>query len=32
VASRHAIANPAIGAEIYGRSLLGINEGVTPLV
>lgn len=29
--SQHAAANPAIGAEIYGRSLLGITEGVSPL-
>ena len=29
--SRHAAVNPAIGAEIYGRSLLGITEGVSPL-
>ena len=32
VASRHAIANPAIGAEVYGRALLGFTDGVTPLV
>jgi hypothetical protein len=25
VASRHAIANPAIGAEVYGRALLGFT-------
>ena len=31
-ASRHAVAGPDIAAEIYGRALLGINEGVTPLV
>ena len=32
VASRHAIVNPAIGAEVYGRALLGFADGVTPLV
>ena len=31
IGSRHAAVNPAIGAEIYGRSLLGITEGVSPL-
>jgi len=29
VASRHAVANPAIGAQLYGRALLGLTEGVT---
>jgi putative intracellular protease/amidase len=32
VASRHAIANPAIGAEVYDRALLGFADGVTSLV
>ncbi|WP_326837530.1 acyl-CoA dehydrogenase family protein [Amycolatopsis rhabdoformis] len=32
VASRHAVANPEISAEVYGRALLGIHEGVSPLV
>ncbi|MEV6898939.1 acyl-CoA dehydrogenase family protein [Amycolatopsis sp. NPDC051372] len=32
VASRHAVGNPEISAEVYGRALLGIHEGVTPLV
>ena len=32
VASRHALVNPEIGAEIYGRALLGVTNGVTPLV
>ncbi len=32
VASRHAVVSPEISAEVYGRSLLGIREGVTPLV
>jgi 3-hydroxy-9,10-secoandrosta-1,3,5(10)-triene-9,17-dione monooxygenase len=31
-ASRHAVLSPAIGAELYGRALVGIEEGVTPLV
>ncbi|GGU87112.1 acyl-CoA dehydrogenase [Streptomyces albospinus] len=30
--SRHAMINPAIAAEIYGRALLGIEEQVTPLI
>ena len=32
VASRHAVVNPEISTEIYGRALLGITEGVSPLV
>lgn len=32
VASRHAIANAGIGAEVYGRALLGFTGGVTPLI
>lgn len=32
VASRHAVATPAIGAQVYGRALLGLGEGITPLV
>lgn len=32
IASRHAVLSPDIGAELYGRALLGIEEGVTPLV
>ncbi len=32
VASRHALINPEIGAEIYGRALLGVTHDVTPLV
>lgn len=32
VASRHAIANAGIGAEVYGRALLGFTDGVTPLI
>ncbi|RSN64735.1 oxidoreductase [Streptomyces sp. WAC 04229] len=30
--SRHAVINPAIAGELYGRSLLGIQEQVTPLI
>ncbi len=32
VASRHAIINPEINAEIYGRALLGLTENITALV
>ncbi len=32
VASRHAVISPAISYEVYGRSLLGITDGVTALV
>ncbi|ODU06481.1 MAG: oxidoreductase [Pseudonocardia sp. SCN 72-86] len=32
VASRHAVANPEISAEVYGRALLGFSSGVSPLV
>lgn len=31
-ASRHASTNPAIGAEAYGRALLGITETVTAMI
>ncbi|MGY0021429.1 acyl-CoA dehydrogenase family protein [Streptomyces sp. cg35] len=30
--SRHAVINPAIAGELYGRVLLGIEEQVTPLI
>ncbi|WP_405771881.1 acyl-CoA dehydrogenase family protein [Streptomyces sp. NBC_00080] len=30
--SRHAVINPAIANELYGRALLGIEEQVTPLI
>ncbi|MEU6745941.1 acyl-CoA dehydrogenase family protein [Spirillospora sp. NPDC046719] len=30
-AARHAVANPSISAEAYGRALLGIQEQMTPL-
>jgi alkylation response protein AidB-like acyl-CoA dehydrogenase len=32
VASRHAVVSPAISAEVYGRALLGLADGVTALV
>ena len=32
VASRHAMCNPGICAEVYGRALLGITDGVTAMV
>ena len=31
-ASRYAVVNHAISGKVYGRSLLGIQEGVTALV
>ncbi|GHF71105.1 acyl-CoA dehydrogenase [Streptomyces mashuensis] len=31
-ASRHAMTNPAVASELYGRALLGIEEQVTPLI
>lgn len=31
-ASRHAVVNPLIAGEIYGRALLGVAEQVTPLL
>lgn len=30
--SRHAVVNPAIASELYGRALLGVEEQVTPLI
>ncbi len=30
--SRHAVINPSISTELYGRALLGIEEQVTPLI
>ncbi|NEA41152.1 acyl-CoA dehydrogenase family protein [Streptomyces sp. SID11385] len=30
--SRHAVVNPAIASELYGRALLGIEDQVTPLI
>ena len=32
ITSRHAVITPTISAEVYGRSLLGIADGVTALV
>lgn len=31
-ASRHAILNPDVGQEVYGKALLGVEERITPLV
>lgn len=31
-AARHAIAMPAVGTEVYGKALLGVENTVTPLV
>ncbi|MDX6743960.1 acyl-CoA dehydrogenase family protein [Actinocorallia sp. A-T 12471] len=30
--SRHAIVNPAVSTELYGRALLGVAEQITPLI
>lgn len=32
VAARHAVVSPAIGYEVYGKALLGVDEKITPLV
>lgn len=32
VASRHAVALPPIGYELYGKALLGVKNDVTPLI
>ena len=32
VASRHAIVHTGIGTEVYGRALLGVTGGITPLI
>ena len=32
IASRHAVLNPDISAQVYGRRLMGFTEGVTFLV
>jgi alkylation response protein AidB-like acyl-CoA dehydrogenase len=32
VASRHAVALPMIGYELYGKALLGVENNVTPLI
>ncbi len=32
VAARHAVVSPAIGFEVYGKALLGVEEKITPLV
>jgi alkylation response protein AidB-like acyl-CoA dehydrogenase len=31
-AARHAVVSPAIGYEVYGKALLGVEEKITPLV
>ncbi|MEV0445933.1 acyl-CoA dehydrogenase family protein [Streptomyces spectabilis] len=31
-AGRHAVATPAVGREIYGKLLLGVEERITPFV
>ncbi|MCC3767882.1 acyl-CoA dehydrogenase family protein [Streptomyces sp. UNOC14_S4] len=31
-AGRHAVATPAVGLEIYGKALLGIEEQITPFL
>jgi alkylation response protein AidB-like acyl-CoA dehydrogenase len=32
VASRHAVALPMVGYELYGKALLGVENNVTPLI
>jgi alkylation response protein AidB-like acyl-CoA dehydrogenase len=32
VAARHAVISPAVGSEVYGKALLGVEEKITPLV
>jgi alkylation response protein AidB-like acyl-CoA dehydrogenase len=32
VAARHAVVSPAVGYEVYGKALLGVEERITPLV
>jgi alkylation response protein AidB-like acyl-CoA dehydrogenase len=32
VAARHAVVSPAIGYEVYGKALLGVDDKITPLV
>ncbi|POM23190.1 Flavin-dependent monooxygenase, oxygenase subunit HsaA [Actinomadura rubteroloni] len=32
VAARHAVVSPAVGFEVYGKALLGVEERITPLV
>jgi alkylation response protein AidB-like acyl-CoA dehydrogenase len=31
-AARHAVATPMVGYEVYGKALLGVEDGITPLV
>ncbi|WP_285730600.1 acyl-CoA dehydrogenase family protein [Nocardiopsis sp. ATB16-24] len=32
VAARHAVVQPSIGKEIYGKALLGVDERISPMV
>lgn len=32
VAGRHAVSSPAVGMEVYGKLLLGVEEPITPFV
>lgn len=32
VAARHAVVQPSIGKEVYGKALLGVDEKVSPMV
>ena len=32
VAARHAVVSPAVGFEVYGKALLGVEDKITPLV
>jgi 3-hydroxy-9,10-secoandrosta-1,3,5(10)-triene-9,17-dione monooxygenase len=31
-ASRHAVANPAANAELFGRAVLGVEPNITELI
>ncbi|WP_344164547.1 acyl-CoA dehydrogenase family protein [Nocardiopsis rhodophaea] len=32
VAARHAVIQPSIGKEVYGKALLGVDEKITPML
>lgn len=32
VAARHAVVLPAVGNEVYGKALLGVDDKITPLI
>lgn len=32
VSARHGVTTPAVGYEVYGKALLGVDEQITPLV